>query len=270
MAHSVQAFYNPHAGTWINRDPIEEQGGANLYGIIRNDPQNRFDALGLVDGISPPLVGDWIYYPDSGNSRGGTWNDQNGRSASWDSKDSHWDVDDGQGNRQRYDRWGNPLTPDQAHSYRGPRQRPLRLPCGRVATVSAVALVLGSIGNMAQAANANMVDIKLKQGVETALKECKKKSAKTSGNAGCCGGCCQITIIYDWSSPGSFPNSFQIWLGKWWRGAGSFRPPSGYVTDAKAFGNYSASKCSDHSPVPSMIDPTTSTQEIIQIDLGNE
>jgi hypothetical protein len=34
--------------------------------------------------------------------------------ASWDPS-GHWDVDDGSGNRQRYDWRGNPISPDQAH-----------------------------------------------------------------------------------------------------------------------------------------------------------
>jgi RHS repeat-associated protein len=37
-------------------------------------------------------------------------------SASWDGEgQGHWDVDDGEGNRQRYDHRGNPITPEQAH-----------------------------------------------------------------------------------------------------------------------------------------------------------
>ena len=27
-------FYNPNMGRWLNRDPIEEQGGHNLYGFV--------------------------------------------------------------------------------------------------------------------------------------------------------------------------------------------------------------------------------------------
>jgi RHS repeat-associated protein len=36
--------------------------------------------------------------------------------ASWDPNGGHWDVDDGQGNRQRYDWRGNPINPGQAHN----------------------------------------------------------------------------------------------------------------------------------------------------------
>lgn len=40
-------FYNPAQGTWINRDPIEEAGGANLYAFVGNSPTNRLDREGL-------------------------------------------------------------------------------------------------------------------------------------------------------------------------------------------------------------------------------
>ncbi len=36
-------------GRWLNRDPIEEQGGLNLYGFVKNDPTNRLDSMGLSD-----------------------------------------------------------------------------------------------------------------------------------------------------------------------------------------------------------------------------
>src|SRR5690625_6968065 len=36
-------YYSPSMGPFFNRDPIEEQGGLNLYGFVRNDPVNRWD-----------------------------------------------------------------------------------------------------------------------------------------------------------------------------------------------------------------------------------
>jgi RHS repeat-associated protein len=35
-------------GRWLNEDPIEEQGGLNLYAFVGNEPVNGVDALGLM------------------------------------------------------------------------------------------------------------------------------------------------------------------------------------------------------------------------------
>ena len=43
-------YYNPSTGRWPSRDPIEERGGANLYGFVENDAANRVDPFGLLDG----------------------------------------------------------------------------------------------------------------------------------------------------------------------------------------------------------------------------
>ena len=40
-------YYDPVTGRWPNRDPIEEQGGLNLYGMVGNDSVNAWDWLGL-------------------------------------------------------------------------------------------------------------------------------------------------------------------------------------------------------------------------------
>ena len=39
-------YYDPAWGRWINRDPIEEDGGLNLYGFCGNDGVNAVDAWG--------------------------------------------------------------------------------------------------------------------------------------------------------------------------------------------------------------------------------
>jgi hypothetical protein len=43
-------YYDPETGRWPSRDPIQEQGGLNLYGFVGNDPVNRWDVLGLSSG----------------------------------------------------------------------------------------------------------------------------------------------------------------------------------------------------------------------------
>jgi RHS repeat-associated protein len=42
-------YYQPNLQRWLNRDPIGERGGLNLYRFVRNDPINLFDPLGLYD-----------------------------------------------------------------------------------------------------------------------------------------------------------------------------------------------------------------------------
>ncbi len=41
-------YYNPDIGRWVNRDPIEEEGGLNVYGFVGNDPINSLDMLGMA------------------------------------------------------------------------------------------------------------------------------------------------------------------------------------------------------------------------------
>ena len=36
-------------GRFLNRDPIEEMGGLNLYAFVGNDPVNAWDYLGLCE-----------------------------------------------------------------------------------------------------------------------------------------------------------------------------------------------------------------------------
>ena len=41
-------YYNPSTGRWLSRDPIQENGGLNLYSILANDTINHWDYLGLL------------------------------------------------------------------------------------------------------------------------------------------------------------------------------------------------------------------------------
>jgi uncharacterized protein RhaS with RHS repeats len=40
-------YYDPQTGRWPSRDPIEEEGGLNLYGFVLNNPGNAWDLFGL-------------------------------------------------------------------------------------------------------------------------------------------------------------------------------------------------------------------------------
>ena len=41
-------FYHPTLMRWLNRDPIEEAGGINLYAFCGNDAINKFDINGWL------------------------------------------------------------------------------------------------------------------------------------------------------------------------------------------------------------------------------
>jgi hypothetical protein len=46
---------------WVNRDPLGELGGINLFRFVRNTPLNAFDLFGLADSPTP-------YNPDNYNT----------------------------------------------------------------------------------------------------------------------------------------------------------------------------------------------------------
>ena len=48
LVQTAQAFYNPSTGRWLNRDPIEELDGPNLYAFVHNNPANRVDKDGTT------------------------------------------------------------------------------------------------------------------------------------------------------------------------------------------------------------------------------
>jgi RHS repeat-associated protein len=69
LAYFGYRFYSPQLQRWINRDPIHERGGINLYGYVGNEPMGWMDP----DGASPAplvaragyivgaLIGDYLY-----------------------------------------------------------------------------------------------------------------------------------------------------------------------------------------------------------------
>ncbi|WP_417169868.1 RHS repeat-associated core domain-containing protein, partial [Victivallis sp.] len=41
-------YYSPQLGRWTKRDPIEEEGGGNIYCMTNNNAINNFDFFGLA------------------------------------------------------------------------------------------------------------------------------------------------------------------------------------------------------------------------------
>ena len=50
-------FYDPRSGRFLGRDPIQENGGINLYAFVANNGISHFDPLGLIGetGIGGPV-----------------------------------------------------------------------------------------------------------------------------------------------------------------------------------------------------------------------
>lgn len=57
MAYYGYRYYDPQTGRWPSRDPIEEDGGINLYGFVLNDGVDSVDYLGLEDCIVVVMFG---------------------------------------------------------------------------------------------------------------------------------------------------------------------------------------------------------------------
>ena len=139
LAYNWHRHYDATTGRYVTPDPLGFMDGPSVYAYAGNSPQMDIDPEGLQapKGWSPGNVpppppsnlpgGPWTWSPDASNSRGGTWRDPAGNSASWDDPGGHWDWWDPKGNpRIRYNRWGICLDPDEAHATPpGPPRVPL-------------------------------------------------------------------------------------------------------------------------------------------------
>jgi len=52
-------YYDPETGRWLNRDPIGENGGENLYEFVKNEPTYWIDVLGMAPGQPATPNGYW-------------------------------------------------------------------------------------------------------------------------------------------------------------------------------------------------------------------
>jgi hypothetical protein len=58
-------------GKWLNRDPIEEWGGYNLYEMTDNNPVNEFDPLGLDGAAAAAAWGEGLDWAGGAELAGG-------------------------------------------------------------------------------------------------------------------------------------------------------------------------------------------------------
>lgn len=66
-------YYSPTLGRFINKDPIEEQGGLNLYGFCHNNAINKWDYLGMdVPDWFDGSEADYNLWKNYGPSHGGS------------------------------------------------------------------------------------------------------------------------------------------------------------------------------------------------------
>ena len=47
LVYSLNRYYSPELKRWISKDPLNEEGGINLYAFVLNSPTNFIDPLGL-------------------------------------------------------------------------------------------------------------------------------------------------------------------------------------------------------------------------------
>ena len=70
-------YYKPELGRWINRDPIGEEGGLNVYGFVQNRATIAYDHLGLSPCTLNETIdlvrgsAEWHVFVNSGNLNAG-------------------------------------------------------------------------------------------------------------------------------------------------------------------------------------------------------
>ena len=77
LVYYGRRYYDPKNGRFINRDPIEEAGGINLYGFCGNNAVNRWDLLGYAWNVELTREGTFLASSVDSNGNVGRWNFSN-------------------------------------------------------------------------------------------------------------------------------------------------------------------------------------------------
>ena len=75
-------YYSPELGRWISRDPIEEEGGVNLYAMVENSPVNKIDLYGNISRLFTQIYMYWATRMVIGSEGGILGNIYNGATSS--------------------------------------------------------------------------------------------------------------------------------------------------------------------------------------------
>gem|GEM_PF-1503127 len=185
-------YYNPDQGRWINRDPIEEEGGLNLYAFVGNEPVGNWDWLGLMAGCRMDLFLGHGGEKGDGNEQESSvnkWKNQYGKN------DADYNTELKSYNKKNGSNKGPPPINKNEGTY-----------CGVAGCNSAVAndqipsghrafdnsSEPGSTKNSVPLSRDNvnrLLDEMLKEAKETAEQECAKKGTK----------CCSVLVYVECS-----------------------------------------------------------------------
>jgi RHS repeat-associated protein len=71
LYYYLYRFYDPNLQRWLNRDPIEEWGGYNLYEMTDNNPVNEVDLFGLDGAAAAAAWGEGLEWAGGAEVAGG-------------------------------------------------------------------------------------------------------------------------------------------------------------------------------------------------------
>lgn len=107
LSLTMYRAYDPELGRWLSRDPIQEEGGVNLYAYVLNNPVTFIDPLGLDPYLPDPArkPPGWSPSWPTGTDKRGEFSQDPGTGKKWypsPEDKGHWDHYDGEKRGERY------------------------------------------------------------------------------------------------------------------------------------------------------------------------